>query len=262
MSDPNTLLQPGDLITVDPKTIPMLDPKAAQKAARIAELSKQKDEVRRRRQLEKLAKERGQPGNKKEEATQAQSPAGREAANASDSKSAGEAVPGKTSASKPKDKAETLAPGVLAFSLPAYSSPFLFVPPYLEVSFSTCSAVYLRHPTIVAAPHDSELQARSRGPASQLPYRSDIPSPYPAGGDIYSMAWEHYARDAPRARGDIRRLKVEAEVGRKGFESARAKDAYKTLRAIRRGKTNLTKATKQLAAVRRPQPTRASTAAL
>ena len=34
-----------------------------------------------------------------------------------------------------------------SFHLPPYASPFLFLPAYLEVSYQTCSFIYVRHPT-------------------------------------------------------------------------------------------------------------------
>lgn len=67
------------------------------------------------------------------------------------------------------------------FHLPAYASPFLFVPAYIEPSFLTCSAIYVRHPT-----------AR--------PGYSEIPSPWDADGEIMRFAWEWYARRRPRVR--------------------------------------------------------------
>src|ERR1700753_3921106 len=54
--------------------------------------------------------------------------------------------------------------GRTPFRLPDYATPFTFIPAYLEVSFLTCSAVYLRHPT-----------AR--------PGYSEIPTPYDADGE-------------------------------------------------------------------------------
>lgn len=67
------------------------------------------------------------------------------------------------------------------FHLPPYASPFLFVPAYIEPSFATCSAVYVRHPT-----------AR--------PGYSEVPSPWDADGEIMRFAWEWYARRRPRVR--------------------------------------------------------------
>ncbi|KAJ6551428.1 hypothetical protein B0H19DRAFT_1157605 [Mycena capillaripes] len=74
------------------------------------------------------------------------------------------------------------APGGLTpFNLPFYASPWIFIPAYLEVSFSTCAAVYVRHPT-----------AR--------PGYSEIPTPYDADGDVIRNAWEWYMQNRPRKR--------------------------------------------------------------
>ncbi|POW03436.1 hypothetical protein PSHT_11711 [Puccinia striiformis] len=63
----------------------------------------------------------------------------------------------------------------LTFTLPTYASPFLFIPPYLEVSFRLCSAVYLRHPT--------------SGPGY-----CEIPTPWDADGEVMKLAWEWYTK--------------------------------------------------------------------
>ncbi|KAH9994626.1 hypothetical protein BJV77DRAFT_1143886 [Russula vinacea] len=65
--------------------------------------------------------------------------------------------------------------GLTPFNLPAYASPFIFIPAYLEVSFATCSVVYVRHPT-----------AR--------PGYSEIPTPYDADGEVVRLAWEWYSK--------------------------------------------------------------------
>ncbi|KAG6908448.1 hypothetical protein DXG01_004531 [Tephrocybe rancida] len=67
------------------------------------------------------------------------------------------------------------------FYLPHYSSPWLFIPAYIEPSFSTCSAIYVRHPT-----------AR--------PGYSEIPTPYDADGEVVRLAWEWYVERRPRVR--------------------------------------------------------------
>ena len=160
-----------------------------------------------------------------------------DAADASTEASTEPAEGGKKQVDKgPKKTTDSLPDGVLPFTLPSFAAPFLFIPPYLEVSFNTCSAIYMRHPTIVSVPQKTNDYGSRAGP----PYRTDIPSPYPAGGDMFAMAWEHYARTSPRTRSDIRRMKIEGLTGTHGFDSARAKDAYKTLRAIRRGKSGTT----------------------
>ena len=77
---------------------------------------------------------------------------------------------------------EAEAKGTLTpFHLPSYASPFLFVPAYIEPSFTTCSAVYVRHPTARAG-------------------YSEVPSPWDADGEIMRFAWEWYARRRPRVR--------------------------------------------------------------
>lgn len=63
----------------------------------------------------------------------------------------------------------------LPFRLPPYASPFLFIPPYLEVSFRVCSLVYLRHPAC--------------GPGF-----CEIPTPWDADGEVMRLAWEWYTR--------------------------------------------------------------------
>jgi len=67
------------------------------------------------------------------------------------------------------------------FTLPEYAAPFIFIPPYIEVSFLTCSGVYVRHPT-----------AR--------PGYSEIPTPFDADGEVVRLAWEWYAKRRPRMR--------------------------------------------------------------
>lgn len=67
------------------------------------------------------------------------------------------------------------------FFLPPYASPWLFIPAYIEVSFSTCTAIYVRHPT-----------AR--------PGYSEIPTPYDADGTLIRYAWEWYVQRRPRMR--------------------------------------------------------------
>lgn len=150
--------------------------------------------------------------------------------------------PKESTAAKPKGpkkqqkvaEKEVLAPGVFPFNLPPYATPFLFIPPYLEVSFTTCSAIYMRHPTITPAKSTTSPPGRHDS-ASTTVYKTDIPSPYPAGGDMFPLAWEHYTKTAPRTRSDMRRLKLQAKTGREGMKTARAQDRWKKVRAIRRG---------------------------
>ncbi len=72
--------------------------------------------------------------------------------------------------------------GILTpFYLPQFASPWLHIPAYIEVSFKSCSAVYVRHPT-----------AR--------PGYSEIPTPYDADGALMRFAWEWYMQRRPRMR--------------------------------------------------------------
>ncbi|EAU86735.2 nam9 protein [Coprinopsis cinerea okayama7 len=82
--------------------------------------------------------------------------------------------------SKPAEAAEK-STGLTPFYLPHYASPWLFIPAYIEPSFSTCSAIYVRHPT-----------AR--------PGYSEIPTPYDADGALIRYAWEWYVQRRPRVR--------------------------------------------------------------
>ena len=74
------------------------------------------------------------------------------------------------------------------FKLPAYASPWIFVPAYIEPQYSVCSAIYLRHPT-----------AR--------PGYSEIPTPWDADGEVVRFAWEWYARRRPRIRSRSQRAR-------------------------------------------------------
>lgn len=71
--------------------------------------------------------------------------------------------------------------GHTPFYLPHYAAPWLFIPAYIEPSFKTCSAIYVRHPT-----------AR--------PGYSEIPTPYDADGEVVRFAWEWYVKRRPRVR--------------------------------------------------------------
>ncbi|GAA6028182.1 hypothetical protein JCM8097_006902 [Rhodosporidiobolus ruineniae] len=88
--------------------------------------------------------------------------------------SSGESEGAATAPSAPAASPSRSSSRPLKFSLPDYAAPFLFIPPYLEPSFTTCSAVYLRHPT-----------AR--------PGISEVPTPYEADGEVMKLAWEYYA---------------------------------------------------------------------
>ncbi|KZS89675.1 alpha-L RNA-binding motif-containing protein [Sistotremastrum niveocremeum HHB9708] len=83
----------------------------------------------------------------------------------------------KTITPTPSAYLTTLTP----FHPPPYISPFIFIPAYIEPSFATCSAIYLRHPT-----------ARSG--------YSEIATPYEADGEVMRCAWEWYVATRPRMR--------------------------------------------------------------
>jgi len=89
--------------------------------------------------------------------------------------------PQTTSESEPKFKSKNGKQPLTPFYLPPYASPWLFIPAYIEPSFATCSAVYVRHPT-----------AR--------PGYSEIPTPYDADGTLVRYAWEWYVQRRPRMR--------------------------------------------------------------
>jgi hypothetical protein len=127
------------------------------------------------------------------------------------------------------------------FKLPYYTSLHLFIPAYIEPSFSTCSAIYVRHPT-----------AR--------PGYSEIPTPYNADGALVRYAWEWYVQRRPRVRGTrrltqgpedrVKTVKEQEEVGGPAFnvrvgkagkrnlkeDIERFKRAMKVARGSKRGK--------------------------
>ncbi|BGP24832.1 nam9 protein, mitochondrial precursor [Rhodotorula toruloides] len=144
--DPNYRMQPGDLISVDPQYVVTL-----------RQGSPWKPESLRADETEDLAEA---------------DPAAEPAVDASPESSADASTPDASHlTSAPANTAKTAKP--LKFNLPDYAAPFLFVPPYLEVSWTTCSVVYLRHPT-----------AR--------PGVSEIPTPYDADGEVMRLTWEYY----------------------------------------------------------------------
>lgn len=163
-TNPNTRLAPGDMFSVDPKAIRFLQANAAQTAG-----SESSEKT---------------PGD--ESAAETAEEDSRVVRIESSEDADGEASPAssKSNSSKPSTPLPKWAKpgsGVTPFHLPPYASPFLFIPAYLEPSFATCSAVYVRHPT-----------AR--------PGYSEIPTPYDADGEIVRAAWEWYTRVRPRMR--------------------------------------------------------------
>ncbi|GAA5959300.1 hypothetical protein JCM21900_003921 [Sporobolomyces salmonicolor] len=153
VSDPNIKLNPGDLISVDPSAVTTLQPPKAHEAAAKA-----------------IKAARPSPDASSETSSSDAS------ASASGSASASDSPASSTSSG-------SSGPKPLPFHLPDYASPFLFIPPYIEPSFTTCSAVYLRHPTA--------------GPGT-----SEVPSPYEADGEVMRLAWDYYS--AMGRKGDKR----------------------------------------------------------
>ncbi|GAA5828878.1 hypothetical protein JCM11251_005905 [Rhodosporidiobolus azoricus] len=138
ITDPNTKLQPGDLISVDPSAVVTLQKPSTRKAV-------------------------PPPSSSAAESSSETS------TEASETDAATTPVPPASSTTP-----ASTGPRPLRFKLPDYAAPFLFIPSYLEPSFTTCSAVYLRHPT-----------AR--------PGVSEVATPYEADGEVMRLAWEYYA---------------------------------------------------------------------
>ncbi|RDX49408.1 alpha-L RNA-binding motif-containing protein [Lentinus brumalis] len=158
----NTRLAPGDMVSVDPKAIRFLQPEAALKEDAEAEDA----EI-----VESTVEE-----NASEESAEAEA----EAPSEKPLESSPKEVPSNSRFKKPAGS-KSSDTGLTPFHLPPYASPFLFIPAYLEPSFSTCSVIYLRHPT-----------AR--------PGYSEIPTPWDADGEVVRLAWEWYSKRRMRIR--------------------------------------------------------------
>lgn len=143
VNNPNVRLQPGDLFSVDPAAIPML--------------AKPKEQ-------EKVEPKEDKEGSETEVAAAAEE---EEAPEADESP-----VVATDNASTATNESSSNGNGTY-FTLPPYAAPHLFIPAYIEPSFKTCSAVYVRHPTARAG-------------------YSEIPSPYDADGEVLSLTWEFF----------------------------------------------------------------------
>ncbi|KAL4399332.1 mitochondrial small ribosomal subunit protein [Malassezia pachydermatis] len=236
VKDPGHLLQEGDLISVEPECIPMLNKHVAKRVQADRERLAPKSEPPKETAASEEANptEEAKSNEASEESTEATTSAS-ETENSSSTETSDS-----HSESTPSAKSETenngLPQGVLPFNLPPFAAPFLFIPSYLDVSFRTCSAIYLHHPSLTT----QLVRSRDGGNASakthsEYQYRTEIPSPYPAGGDMFGLAWELYVRNAPRVRADERRTKLLGRYGRNGFEAARAFEQDRRRVAIRRG---------------------------
>ncbi|KAH9830214.1 uncharacterized protein C8Q71DRAFT_862785 [Rhodofomes roseus] len=167
-TNPNTRLAPGDMISVDPAAVRFLQAKGAPKED--ADIS-EKDEAADEAYADAESDDGG--SHSTSERPEATTEASSDKVPAADQKSDAKSSKWKT---VNKNKAN-LTP----FHLPPYASPFIFIPAYIEPSFATCSAVYLRHPT-----------AR--------PGYSEIPTPYDADGELMRMGWEYYTKRRSRIR--------------------------------------------------------------
>ncbi|CEL53533.1 Putative 37S ribosomal protein S4-like OS=Schizosaccharomyces pombe (strain 972 / ATCC 24843) GN=SPBC13G1,01c PE=2 SV=1 [Rhizoctonia solani AG-1 IB] len=176
-TNPNVLLNPGDMVSVDPTAIDMLkivqSPAEGSPKEQVDEAPKNEPESE--DQVETAATE-----STEKPATTSESPsASPSSSSTTKPRSALEDAP-KTFID-PETRATVLNQRGTSFSLPAFASPHLFIPAYIEPAFNTCSAVYVRHPT-----------AR--------PGYSEIPSPFGADGEVMRFAWEWYKRHRPRMR--------------------------------------------------------------
>ncbi|KZT06646.1 alpha-L RNA-binding motif-containing protein [Laetiporus sulphureus 93-53] len=170
---PNTRLAPGDMISVNPKAIRFLKASAAPKKEITTKVSEEDEEQE--KETESSAAENSAETDSAEK-TKGNSEAAT-SGTASDVRDASESrAKEEPKSPKPKRKSD-LTP----FHLPPYASPSIFIPAYIEPSFATCSAIYVRHPT-----------AR--------PGYSEIPTPYDADGELVRAAWEWYSHVRPRIR--------------------------------------------------------------
>ncbi|CAE6492995.1 unnamed protein product [Rhizoctonia solani] len=171
--NPNVLLNPGDLVSVDPSAIDMLkvvqSPVKDTPEQEAVETSKSESEG----EVEATSETEDKPSTTPEASGSSST------APPTRPKSALEDAP-KTFIN-PETRATVFNHRGTSFSLPAYASPHLFIPAYIEPAFNTCSAVYVRHPT-----------AR--------PGYSEIPSPFGADGEVMRFAWEWYKKHRPRMR--------------------------------------------------------------
>ncbi|KAF8499956.1 alpha-L RNA-binding motif-containing protein [Gautieria morchelliformis] len=175
----NTRLAPGDMVSVDPSAIRFLQ--------RRHQSDTEVNTVTRADNVDAAPTEASQAddanaGPEGKETSQAENGDAAEAQGA-------EAPQGEDTTGVPEWRTPVGVPGqpwtkdlsLTPFVLPDYAAPFIFIPAYIELSFATCSAVYVRHPT-----------AR--------PGYSEIPTPYDADGEVVRLAWEWYAKRRPRMR--------------------------------------------------------------
>lgn len=171
---PWTRLHPGDMITVQPESIPLLNPGKTWPAnlgdPYVVDIEKPKNQPQRASSSPTPV----ETGTADQVATSNESSA-TPPANPEDP------IPPPNSLTPAEQEDSANAPTTpspsthLQFRMPTYASPFLFIPPYLEVSFRVCSLVYLRHPAC--------------GPGF-----CEIPTPWDADGEVMRLTWEWYTR--------------------------------------------------------------------
>ncbi len=164
---PNTRLAPGDMVHVDPKAIRFLKSPHGDFDDVI------KGNQENRQADEKASSKAATPEDRKDVEENADQPKEKEGTTA--------ATPSENATKDVVNESKSNENGITPFFLPPYASPWLFIPAYIEVSFSTCTAIYVRHPT-----------AR--------PGYSEIPTPYDADGTLIRYAWEWYVQRRPRMR--------------------------------------------------------------
>ncbi len=238
-SNPNQLLSPGDLISIEPSAVPMLSEELAKKAKTQKVNDAVLGEAEATEEAATVAAAEGEAstaevkegGEASADSTTAAADAaegaassGTSAENASGDKSSTTT----TASSKGKEKEKVLAPGVLPFTLPTTQPPSSSSPLYLEVSFTTCSTIYVRHPTIVpykTSPTTTKLD--------DLPHRSSLPLPSGGRTLLDGMGTLYTQRTTYTCRCPT--YQVGSQVGRNGFVSQRAKDENMKRSALRRG---------------------------
>ncbi|KAG6844851.1 hypothetical protein H0H87_003094 [Tephrocybe sp. NHM501043] len=170
----NTRLAPGDMVSVNPSAIRFFKPPNGPNWFDVNNYAKHVRDVD-----AKLDKEARKAAEKVDEASKPT--AGEEAVIAAAIES--NKAKGSEESTELEPTPEPPKYSLTPFNLPHFASPWLFIPAYIEPSFSTCSAIYVRHPT-----------AR--------PGYSEIPTPYDADGEVVRFAWEWYAERRTRIRTD------------------------------------------------------------
>ncbi|KXS17968.1 alpha-L RNA-binding motif-containing protein [Gonapodya prolifera JEL478] len=182
---PSYVLKDGDVFSVDPAVVVLLRSKeevAAAKAAAAAAAAKGEkqsaveEEDEGAKGAESDGKEQEQESDVAEPVEGEKTEADEAAATAPGAKQPSYTVP-----NVQLNRAALRRGELLEFSPPPYLAAFLFLPEYLEVDFTTCSAVFLRSPTVAAG-------------------KCELPSPLPAESHALAYEWysRRYSRMSPR----------------------------------------------------------------